>query len=345
MTHRPLDILLVDDEPPITSTLSAALERRGHCVRTAESAEKALALRVPEVLVCDVGLPGASGLELLASLHERGSRPHTVIVTGHPTLEDCRRALHLCVAEFLSKPFRLQDLIRAVEACPERSRERADERSRSRPETRSSSSMPVDGEDAAVFERTYVSAPACVQRVACDLAAFALVRGVGPSTRARIASAASEIVDNACRHGYADGRGRIFVAASLEDQEIVVKIRDEGAGFAPEAAGPDRLQSQLTHGLARALALSEDVHVESSPGRGTRVVLRFTAGGADFAEEGCVDLCERDFLTPDLSRQVLRALQRPETSDLFRLPPSLAVVVGRLLAGPDPEPIRPPFSK
>jgi PAS domain S-box-containing protein len=64
---RPLDLLLVEDNPDIVETLSELLTVAGHRVRSAGTAEEALELlraQRPDVLLCDIGLPGMSGLEL-----------------------------------------------------------------------------------------------------------------------------------------------------------------------------------------------------------------------------------------------------------------------------------------
>jgi hypothetical protein len=76
--------------------------------------------------------------------------------------------------------------------------------------------------------------------------------------------------------------------------------------------------------------------VVTAPGNGTEVTLRFDARRADLGDEGTIDLTERDWFTPDLARRVLHTVKKYDTADLFQLSPALAVVVGRLLAGPDP---------
>lgn len=307
-----LNILIVDGEAPVTAAIAAVLQRRGHVVATANNAEEALAQASPDVLVCDFALADASGLELYAEIKRRGARPRTVFLTGEPSVDDCKRALWMGASEYLTKPFRLEELVRAIEARPAPRAE-------------------------AAFERSYTSSPACVEQASRDLAAFALRCRICPSGRARIATACSEILDNARRHGYHHAPGQIVVRAAIEAQELAVAIVDEGKGFDAANLGPECWKSTLHNGLARALALCESLHVESQPGSGTRVALRFASARTDFDEDGCVDLSELDFLLPNMSRRVLHALCKHDTADLYRLSPSLAVVVGRLLAGPDPK--------
>jgi len=313
---RALRILVVDAEEPISAAIAAVLTRRGHAVQTARTAEAALDHVAPDVLVCDLLLGERSGIDVLETFQSRGERPHTVFVTGHPSLEDCRRALHLGAAEFLTKPFRLEELVRAVEAR-----------------------RPAPARTGG-FDKRYLSSPACIEQAARDVAAHALRCGLCPSTRARIATTTAELVDNARRHGLVHARGRIRVEAAVEEREFVLRVRDEGLGFdaAPFAAEHGGQPKQS--GLARARALSEHLHIESSPGAGTCVTARFAAVRVDFEEDDVIDLSEHDHLTPDLARRLLHTLTQPETASLYRLSPALAVVVGRMLAAPAPAPLR-----
>jgi CheY-like chemotaxis protein len=312
--HVPLRILVVDDEEPVASAIACVLRRRGHVVRTAASVETALELEAPDVLISELALPRQSGLDLLAALHQRGAHPHTVFVTARPTVVDCRRALLMGAYEYLVKPFRLEELVRAAEAGESRAPHEA---------------------ARGKLDRGYAASATCAHEIARDLVAHALACGVGPACRARIGSACADIADNAVRHGYGHGRGRVLVTAELDAREFLVRIRDEGFGFDPRLAEDGCLENPIDHGLARAVALSEDMVVMTGRGKGTEVTLRFDASRVELGDEGSVDLTEIDWFTPELSRRVLRALKKYETTDLFELSPATAVVVGRLLAGPD----------
>ncbi|MBL8858668.1 MAG: ATP-binding protein [Planctomycetes bacterium] len=175
--------------------------------------------------------------------------------------------------------------------------------------------------------------PACAARAVLG---FALESGFGPACRARIGGAVSEVVDNAIRRGYPTRTGTIRVHAAVAGREIVVTIEDFGIGFDTEAMDDDLLARPLYSGLARASALADGLAIDSEPGLGTRVVLHFEAACAVFDEDGSIDLSDHDYLSPDLARRVLHTLRRQETSTIHQLSPALAVVVGRLLAGPKP---------
>ncbi len=316
MSDRALSILVVDGERTIAVSIASLLTRRGHAVAIAASNEEALEHGAPDVLVADVTQSGLSGIELLAAFRARGAAPRTIFLSGRPTVELCRRALLLGGSEFLTKPFRLDELVRAVEGAA--------------PAAALPTPSPSERDGQWRFERTYTSTPLCVERAARDLTVFALRCGIGPAARARVASATSELVDNARRHGYANATGPIHVRAESDGREIRVDVRDEGRGFEPAI-----LADATDDGLARAMSLCEDFEIHSSPGEGTSATLHFTVFRVDFDEDQSIDLTELDFLTPDLSRRVMHALRKPDTKDLFQLSPALAVVVGRLLAGPD----------
>jgi len=314
-----LRILVVEGQHTAGQAIEGLLRRHGHAVELVASAEAALALASPDVLVSDLELPDGSGLELLAELRRRGSAARTILLGARPTLDESRRALELGVVELLAKPFRLAELLRAVETA-------ADE----------SAPACAPARSPSCFDQHYPAQPASVELAAREVAAFALRCGISPAARARIASATSEVVDNARRHGYCNSRGRIRVEAQLDGADFCVRVADEGIGFDAAALEASDLHDTLLHGLARARSLSEELEIESRPDGGTRVLLSFRASRVAFEEENGIDLSELDFLGPDLSRRILQSLRDGKEQEPFHLSPALAVVVGRMLAGPDP---------
>lgn len=325
-----LEILIVEGEEPITAALAAALGKRGHRVATARDVETALGLPTPDVFVCEARLSGACGFDLLSAITERGERARSVLLLSEPTVEDCLRAVRLGAAALLTKPFRLADLIRAVEA-----EEVGGRTSRSRPAWPTTPAAPMTiGEDTG-FDQAYSPVPESTDRCARELASFCVRHGVPSSTRARIAGAACEIVDNALRHGQLGEGTHIRVRGRLEKSWLHVEIEDVGAGFDPRSASAALPLGPALTGLARAKALSDGFTIATSPGAGTRVDLRFCVSSAGFSE-GEGDLSEADFLTPRLAREVLLALLEGKTPEVTGVSSAIAVVLGRLLAGPDP---------
>ena len=312
------DILIVDDELAIAAALAKALEARGHHVSIAASGEEALTVPEPEVLVADLVLAGMSGLDLFDALVARGGAPRAVFMTGLPTVADCRRALRLGASEFLTKPFALDELVRAVES----------EGAEGAP----------GGIAPARFERIYAAGPRAAERAARDIGAWCLRSEVAPATRARIASAVCEVVDNATRHAY-DATDTITehpieLRADMDARTLVVEIRDHGRGFDAVSRELDAMTCG-TSGLARVAALAEDLTVRSSSQEGTRVRARFTVSTVDFDVDGRIDLTELDHLSPDTARELLSTLAEDPHAPVV-LSPAIAVVVGRLLSGPDP---------
>jgi CheY-like chemotaxis protein len=312
MSGPRLQVLVVEDEPGVASAVASALRKRGHVVTVAESGEQALGLPAADVLVCDLGLGGMSGLDLLETLRARGAVCRTVLTTGLATLEDCRRAMRLGACELLTKPFRIAELVDAVEG-----------------------GEPAPALPAAEVSWRYRSATstthANIERTLRELTAFLVRNGMGPSTRTRVVTACAEVLDNAERHAYPEATGPLSVEAELDSGELTVRVVDQGAGFDTNA---ERARDPAESGLACAAALAEDLRVESAPGRGTRISLRFVAYKVQFDEDQVIDLAELDWLPPGLTRRVLETLRSERGDDLLNLSPSLAVSIGRLLAQP-----------
>jgi DNA-binding NtrC family response regulator len=117
------DIVLVEDEEVLRRTLARTLEREGHEVRTAESAERALELiqqGPPDLLLTDHRLPGMSGYELLRRVKEDQRGVAVIVITAHGTIEDAVAAMRDGAADYLRKPVDLGELCLVVERCLER---------------------------------------------------------------------------------------------------------------------------------------------------------------------------------------------------------------------------------
>jgi ActR/RegA family two-component response regulator/anti-sigma regulatory factor (Ser/Thr protein kinase) len=311
-----LAVLIVDGDEPITDALAHTLERRGHRVRTAPSAERALALPSPDVFVCGSRLTGADGLDLLSAVHERGDRSRVVLLLAEPTVEQCLKAFRLGATDLLRKPFKLADLVRAVE------RERT----------------PRSGPTSGVLELEYPAVPASVEGCCLDLLSFALRRGVPPSVRARIAGATAEIVDNAIRHGRPPAGASIRVRAEIAGGSLRLEVRDEGVGFDTKIVREASAPGPARCGLSRAMSLSESFGIRSDPAAGTTIELRFSLSGATLSCRSS-DLSEADFLQPAEARGLLETLIDGDDPEVEAIPPAVAIVLGRLLCGPDLPPL------
>jgi CheY-like chemotaxis protein len=118
MTEAKRRVLVVDDEPTVCLSLAQALAGEAFEVETARSGEEALARTAGTefaLIVCDLMMPGLSGLDLLRSLRGRGDATPVVLITGYPAAKAAEQARLLGAAAFVAKPFTPAE-IRAVAA-------------------------------------------------------------------------------------------------------------------------------------------------------------------------------------------------------------------------------------
>ena len=123
-------ILVIDDEEGIRTLVAEIILSAGHAVRSAESAERALALLDEtdvDLVVSDVLMPGLSGLELLATVRAQRASLPVVLVTGADTYDTLTQALTHGAAGFVTKPFAPADLLRAVDDALDRAARSRDE--------------------------------------------------------------------------------------------------------------------------------------------------------------------------------------------------------------------------
>ena len=116
-------VFVVDDDPSVRSSLKFLISTVGLQVETFESAETALQKLSPEApgcLVLDVRLRGLSGLDLQGELAARDCQVPIVFITGHGDIPMTVRAMKAGAVEFLTKPFRDQDLLDAIHIALQR---------------------------------------------------------------------------------------------------------------------------------------------------------------------------------------------------------------------------------
>lgn len=120
MTERALPTLvhLVDDDASVRAALEDLLASVGLTTRSYVSAADFLdhaRFDVPGCLVLDVRMPGMNGLDLQQELQRRGLAPPIIFITGHGDIPMSVRAMKQGALEFLTKPFRDQDLLDAID--------------------------------------------------------------------------------------------------------------------------------------------------------------------------------------------------------------------------------------
>src|SRR5215510_8061830 len=110
-------VFVVDDDQPTRESLSNLLRSMGLNVQTCASAHEFLTRprpAVPSCLVLDVQLPGLSGLDLQQELAKSHAPMPIIFLTGHGDIPMTVRAMKAGAIDFLTKPFRDQDLLTAV---------------------------------------------------------------------------------------------------------------------------------------------------------------------------------------------------------------------------------------
>jgi len=127
-TNKPT-LLIVDDDAGIRESISSLVRSVGFQAKPMASVDEFLQLGRPQspcCLVLDVRLPGRSGLDLQRELADRRVQIPIVFITGHGDIPMSVQAMKGGAIEFLTKPFRDQDLLDAVQLGLTRDRARLD---------------------------------------------------------------------------------------------------------------------------------------------------------------------------------------------------------------------------
>jgi FixJ family two-component response regulator len=125
MTEAEAIVFVVDDDQEVRISTARLLQSADLSVETFGSAQEFLSSPRrdgPACLVLDVRLPGVSGLDLQRALTEADIRIPIIFITGHGDIPMSVQAMKAGAVEFLTKPFRDQDLLDAIEEAIERDR-------------------------------------------------------------------------------------------------------------------------------------------------------------------------------------------------------------------------------
>jgi len=113
----PVRLMVVDDAPDTREVLQRILASRGFKVFAAESVPEAVRLleSTPvDLVITDLKMPGASGLDLIRHVRENYRDTEVMMITGYPSIEGAVQALKSGAEDYLSKPFTQQELLAAV---------------------------------------------------------------------------------------------------------------------------------------------------------------------------------------------------------------------------------------
>jgi FixJ family two-component response regulator len=119
-------VFVIDDDASVRAALSSLIRSVGLRVEVFASASEFLATKRtddgPSCLILDVRLPGMSGLNFQAELAKTNAIIPIIFITGHGDIPMSVKAMKAGAVEFLTKPFRDQDLMDAIQVALERAR-------------------------------------------------------------------------------------------------------------------------------------------------------------------------------------------------------------------------------
>ncbi|MEO6392546.1 MAG: sigma-54 dependent transcriptional regulator [Pyrinomonadaceae bacterium] len=182
----PTRILVAEDEANLRLVIQKELQRLGHKVQVAPDGDAALRILEEgeiDVLLCDINMPLLDGMELLRRTRERANPPEAIMLTGHATVETAIEAMKLGAYDYLSKPYRINELDALVKQAAEKRRLRTDNQRLRAQLARHNATPEIIAESAAMREAVRL-----VQRVAPSEASV-LITGESGTGKELIAQA------------------------------------------------------------------------------------------------------------------------------------------------------------
>ncbi len=120
-----INILVVDDEEPFRRLLNKELSRKGYAVEVAHDGSEALRLlhdRSFDIILLDVVMPGVDGISLMKKMKEDSGTPAIIVLTGKATVETAVEAMKNGAYDYLTKPYKLDELAIVIDRAYEFSR-------------------------------------------------------------------------------------------------------------------------------------------------------------------------------------------------------------------------------
>lgn len=147
------DILIIDDEENLRLSIELALRRAGFEPRGTSSGEEGLRAamrRLPDLVLLDISLPDANGLDVLRDLRANAIDAPTIVITGYGSVDNAVEAMRAGAVDYLQKPLAMNELVLTVQRCLEQHnlRNRVDAYRQS--QSRDSSSRAVIGASEAM---------------------------------------------------------------------------------------------------------------------------------------------------------------------------------------------------
>ena len=118
MAKMKLDICIIDDEIVVCKRLQQALTRDKHKVETfvdSKSAINRINEKIFDIVVTDIRMDDIDGMEVLDRVIKKGDKTKVIMITGYATIEIAREAQAKGAFDFISKPFKPQDLREVID--------------------------------------------------------------------------------------------------------------------------------------------------------------------------------------------------------------------------------------
>jgi CheY-like chemotaxis protein len=213
-------ILIVDDDRALRHALAALLEEAGYVVEQAGDGSDALVMLGAgafDIVLLDIGLPGTSGLDVLARTRAVGSPPLVLMMTADDTSETLLEAVRRQAYRYLRKPFAPTAIVglieEAIAAAP-------------------AADLPIEVVSAKP-EWVEIIAP-CTLRMADRIQSFMmqLDAGLSEPVRESVAQAFREMLNNAIEWGgKLDPARKVRISCIRARRLLLYRIADPGEGF------------------------------------------------------------------------------------------------------------------
>src|SRR3954468_4761555 len=131
MTIRPVSLLIVDNDDPVTRSSGAAAMARGYrveCATSLAAVNAALAGRAVDVALVDLALGGDSGFDVIRNIKEQAPEAEIIVLSGGSSLASAIHSYELAAFAFVQKPFDPDQLFATIERALERRQMNLDNR-------------------------------------------------------------------------------------------------------------------------------------------------------------------------------------------------------------------------
>jgi DNA-binding NtrC family response regulator len=212
--QRDARLLIAEDEANLRLVLQKELQRLGYRVHVAPDGEAALRKLEEsnvDVLLCDINMPRMDGLELLRRVHERPNPPEVIMLTGQGTIETAVEAMRSGAYDYLTKPYRINELDVRVRQAAEKRNLRVDNQ-RLRAQIERKSAVP----EIVSESRAMAEAIRLVERVAPSEASV-LITGESGTGKELIAQAIHRL-SNRANGSFIDLNCAAFQESLLESE-------------------------------------------------------------------------------------------------------------------------------